>query len=264
MATDAAGDRMRAWRPDVPGVREVLHAELSAHSYPLHVHDEWSLLLIDRGAVDYRLGRRTRRAPASTVSVLPPGVAHDGQTARAGHAFRKRVVYLEPDWIEAARIGAAVDDPLVADPAVARLARRFHAAVSAPGDEFAAESLLRALTARIATALGTAPAPAVADAPLAARLRTLLDARLVDPPTLAEAGAMLGATPEHLIRTFARAYGIPPHRYAIGRRVEAARRLLLDGVAPADVAARTGFADQAHLTRTFRRTLGTTPARFAA
>lgn len=232
MADATPGDRMRAWRPDVPGVREVLQAELSAHAYPLHVHDEWSLLLIDRGAVDYRLGRHERRAPASTLSVLPPGVAHDA--------------------------------PLVGDPTVARLAARFHAAVAAPGDRFVAESVLRMLVIRVEAALGSRAPTSAADAPLAVRLRELLDGRLVDPPTLAECGTALGATPEHLIRTFVRAYGIPPHRYLIGRRVEAARRLLLDGVAPAQVAARIGFVDQAHLTRTFRRTLGTTPARFAA
>jgi len=264
MADATPGDRMRAWRPDVPGVREVLQAELSAHAYPLHVHDEWSLLLIDRGAVDYRLGRHERRAPASTLSVLPPGVAHDGHSARPGHAFRKRVVYLAPEAIDAARVGAAVDGPLVGDPTVARLAARFHAAVAAPGDRFVAESVLRMLVIRVEAALGSRAPTSAADAPLAVRLRELLDGRPVDPPTLAECGTALGATPEHLIRTFVRAYGIPPHRYLIGRRVEAARRLLLDGVAPAQVAARIGFVDQAHLTRTFRRTLGTTPARFAA
>jgi AraC-like DNA-binding protein len=57
--------------------------------------------------------------------------------------------------------------------------------------------------------------------------------------------------------------GIPPHRYLTGRRVELARRLLLAGHRPAEVAQAAGFSDQAHLTRHFIRMLGTSPGRYA-
>lgn len=66
------------------------------------------------------------------------------------------------------------------------------------------------------------------------------------------------------MRAFSRAYGIAPHGYVTGRRIDRARRLLLAGMSPADTAAMVGFHDQAHLTRHFRRTLGTTPGAFAA
>ncbi len=64
------------------------------------------------------------------------------------------------------------------------------------------------------------------------------------------------------MRAFSRAFGLPPHRYVIGRRVDAARRRLLAGEPPAAVATAVGFCDQAHLTRHFRRVLGTSPARY--
>ena len=41
---------VQAWRPDVPGVSEVLHAYFPDHAYPLHTHDTWTLLLVDAGA----------------------------------------------------------------------------------------------------------------------------------------------------------------------------------------------------------------------
>jgi AraC-like DNA-binding protein len=92
----------------------------------------------------------------------------------------------------------------------------------------------------------------------------MLDDRLTETFTLAEAGELLGAHPSHLVRVFSQTYGIAPHRYVTGRRVDRARRLLLDGSSPAAAAALAGFHDQAHLTRHFRRTLGTTPGAFAA
>jgi transcriptional regulator GlxA family with amidase domain len=56
---------------------------------------------------------------------------------------------------------------------------------------------------------------------------------------------------------------MPPHLYLTGRRVDMARRMLLAGMRPADVATAAGFYDQPHLTRHFRRMLGTSPARYA-
>jgi AraC-like DNA-binding protein len=65
------------------------------------------------------------------------------------------------------------------------------------------------------------------------------------------------------VRCFGGRFGLPPHRYLTGRRVDRARRLLLAGAPAADVAAATGFTDQAHLTRHFKRYLGTTPGRYS-
>ena len=102
------------------------------------------------------------------------------------------------------------------------------------------------------------------DLPLARRLREPLDDRFTQSFTIAEAAHLLGAHPSHLARTFAHAYGIPPHRYVTGRRVGLARHLLLDGTSPADAAFAVDFHDQARLTRHFRHVLGTTPGTFAA
>jgi hypothetical protein len=41
---------IRAWRPEVAGVAEVLHARFTDHAYPSHTHDTWTLLMVDTGA----------------------------------------------------------------------------------------------------------------------------------------------------------------------------------------------------------------------
>ena len=82
--------------------------------------------------------------------------------------------------------------------------------------------------------------------------------------SIPEAAAELGTHPSHLTRVFSQNYGISPHQYVIGRRVDLARHLLSNGIRTVDAAAQSGFHDQAHLTRHFRRVLGATPAVFAA
>ena len=104
---------------------------------------------------------------------------------------------------------------------------------------------------------------AARDAPLARRLRELPDEHLSEQLTIADAARSLGVHPSHLVRAFSNAYGIAPYRYVTGRRVDRARRLLLDGVPLSDAAVAAGFHDQSHLSRHFERVLGATPGAFA-
>jgi AraC-like DNA-binding protein len=256
--TDATS--LRAWHPAVPGVREVLHARMTDHAYPSHAHADWALLLVDDGAVVYDLDGRRRIADGTSMTLLPPAVAHDGRAAPGARGFHKRVAYLDASWAPETLSGGVVDRPDRAD--LLGRARQAHRALATAGEELAAETALVAL-AELVRAGSDGPAPA-RDASLAHRLRDLLESDVAGGTTLAEAGRVLGAHPAHLSRSFSAAYGLPPHRYLTSRRVDLARGLLLSGSRAADVATAVGFHDQAHLTRHFRRILGTTPGRFAS
>lgn len=251
-----------AWRPAVDGVTEVFHARFVDHAYPAHTHDSWTLLIVDDGVISYDLDRHEHGVVRSTVTLLPPDVPHDGRPATQ-YGFRKRVVYLDRSMLDDALIGAAVDHPGLPDPALRHRVDQLHWALVHPADALEAESRLAFISERLRQhlrpELDTAPPSAEG---LAAQLRELLDARIVDGVTLADAATVLHAYPTHLVRAFTRRYGLPPHRYLTGRRVDVARRLLLAGAPLADVATQAGFYDQAHLTRHFRRYLGVSPARY--
>ncbi len=96
------------------------------------------------------------------------------------------------------------------------------------------------------------------------QLRELLDATTGEGFTLADAAEHLDRSVPHLVRSFTAAFGVSPHAYVIGRRIEEARGRLLAGVPVAQVAVEVGFCDQAHLTRHFKRHTSTTPARYAS
>jgi len=250
-------ERVRAWRPDVPGVAEVLHAHFTEHHYPAHVHGEWTLLLVDAGGVDYRLDGARQQAVARRLTVLPPYVSHDGRSASPG-GFDKRVLYVDERWLPSSLVGAAVRSPSLLDAELTRAVSAVHRSL---GDPLEAEARLAMVTERIALHLSTAePRRRDRDPGLASLVRTRLDND--EALTLDALARELGTHPSHLVRAFGREYGLPPHRYVVGRRLDRARRLLLDGLPIADVAAATGFHDQSHLTRHFRALLGTTPGAF--
>ncbi|MFI1198263.1 AraC family transcriptional regulator [Streptomyces sp. NPDC020883] len=264
MAADRPRTTVSAWKPPVPGITEVFHAHFTEHAYPAHTHDTWDLMILDDGSVDFALDRRRHGASsAASVLLLPPGVPHDGRTVTAA-GFRKRVLYLDDSVLPQRLSGRAVDTPVFRDELLRRRIGQLHTALGQAGDGFEAESRLSFVRERLHLHLAaTRPRRPGREANrLAAELRDLLDARIHLGVTLHEAAALLHAHPTHLIRCFKQTYGLPPHAYLTGKRIDRARRLLLAGHRPAEVATTVGFHDQAHLNRHFTRHVGTTPGRY--
>ena len=261
---DARHEWVRAWKPAVPGIHEVLHARFVDHAYPVHTHDTWTVFIVDEGAVRYDLEARHRGTAGARVTLLPPHLVHDGRPA-GDAGYRKRVLYLDTEVLDERLTGPAVDAPDIADLTLVRDVRALHRALQDPAETFEAESRSAAICSRLRSHLGD-PAVEVYDRPqaeVAADLRDLLDEHRFRSITLAEAGRILHVSPAHLVRCFTRTFGIAPHRYLVGRRIDAARQRLLDGEPVAQVAVDVGFHDQSHLTRHFRRHVGTTPGRYA-
>jgi transcriptional regulator GlxA family with amidase domain len=69
-----------------------------------------------------------------------------------------------------------------------------------------------------------------------------------------------GVSEAHFARSFKQAFGLPPHRYLLTRRVERAKALLRDTDLPiTDIAFQTGWRSLGTFGRTFRDVTGETP-----
>lgn len=93
-----------------------------------------------------------------------------------------------------------------------------------------------------------------------ARLREYIDGHLAAPLSLEDLARAVGLGPWSLNRQLRATVGCSAYRFVVERRVQRARDLVLAGRLPLkDIAAATGFSDQAHMTRTMRARLGVTP-----
>lgn len=118
----------------------MFHARFTDHVYPPHTHADWTLLIVDEGAVRYELDHHEHGALRSSVTLLPPGIPHDGRAAAPG-GFRK-VLYLTDAVLGADLVGPAVDRPALADTVLRRRVHELHGALARPGDELEARSRL--------------------------------------------------------------------------------------------------------------------------
>ncbi|WP_242902054.1 AraC family transcriptional regulator [Actinomadura terrae] len=266
---EVGGEVARYFRhPALPEV-DLLRARYVTHRFTRHAHPGHTFALIESGVEEFDLPGGPERAGAGSIAAVNPGVVHTGQ-AGVPEGWTYRVIYPPVELVSGiarelgAPRGTLAFPAVLDDPATARRLRAFHRA-GEKGDALAASSLLRIALAGLLTrharhvrgeAGPAALPPAVRDA------RDILDASLLDPPSLDELAELVGARPFPLMRAFRERVGLPPHAYLNQARVRAARALLDEGLRPADVAARTGFADQAHLTRHFKRTVGVPPGAY--
>lgn len=245
----------------------------SAKAFPRHIHDEFGVGRIDRGAQKTASGRGMVQSVAGDVITVNPGEVHDGLPL-GDHGRAWRMLYLSPDLVGdlVADIaeGRAVGDvefhrPTLHDDRIAgRFESVFQAMAATPtgvADTLRVDSalllLLQSLLQPRAVALPEIPAGiAVA--------RSRLDDDLSSPANLADLARDAGLSRFQFLRGFTRATGLPPHAYLVQRRLQHARRLIARGTSLADTAAASGFFDQSHLTRHFVRCFGIAPGAYAA
>jgi AraC-like DNA-binding protein len=97
------------------------------------------------------------------------------------------------------------------------------------------------------------------------RARDLADARYADPLSVADLAREARLSPAHFSRAFRHAFGEPPHRYLITRRLERAAALLCTtDWSVGRIATSVGWESIASFTTTFSRVYGQSPTRYRA
>jgi AraC-like DNA-binding protein len=259
------------WRRVCPAgqVLDLLHARVT-EPYAPHVHEEFAVGACTAGREVIRYRGTLHYAGPGSVVVLEPGEAHTGAPADPP-GFVYRVMYpaagLLSEGLLPERPGRAprFREPVIIDPVLAAELRSLHAALGEI-DPLEAETRLAWLFGELVRRHASALPSCDFEVRGAGRVARLVMAQLADrlgcPPALAEMATEAGLSRYQLVRCFRAEVGMPPYAWLAQHRVARARTLLEKGCRPAEAAALTGFADQAHLTRWFRRVVGVTPGAY--
>ena len=93
------------------------------------------------------------------------------------------------------------------------------------------------------------------------RAKDRLDAASHEYWTVVRLAAVSGISPAHFARSFKTAFGVPPHRYLLSRRIERAKALLRDTDEPVtEIAFQTGWDSLGTFGRVFRDITGENPS----
>ncbi len=95
------------------------------------------------------------------------------------------------------------------------------------------------------------------------RAKDRLDAASHEPWPVRRLAQVSGVSEAHFARAFKIAFGVPPHRYLLSRRIERAKALLRDTDKPViEIAFITGWASLGTFGRVFRDITGENPPTF--
>ena len=254
---------------EMPGV-EVLRAERCGRAWRVY-HETYSicsLLRVSGTEVRWTYRGKPHSSRAGGLMLMEPGEVHASGVQRP---VDFRALFLAPSLVETAANELGMGSPRphlklahAGDPALFRAFARFHAALGGASSALERESCLAAciqLLLRQCTETGAWDFKQAARSALS-RARDLIREQYSRSIPLQELVAASGLSRYHLVRAFAKEFGLPPHAYQINIQIQKARSLLAAGWAAADVAAETGFADQSHLARHFKRINGVTPGQY--
>ncbi len=253
------------------GGLDYLTANYRKQDFPKHVHEEYLIGLIERGVHDVWCRGELWHAGVGAIASFAPGEPHFGG-AGAELGWSQKIFYLPERLIRhvledsgTAALGTLdFKSPFQRSEHAARglniLGRLLEDSYSSSLE--IEEHLIGFLPRFIAQASKLNVPRQKPVPPKFRNVRDFIHAHFDEPVQLDTLAIIAGCSKAALIEGFKLHFGVPPNRYLIQVRIDAARRLLRRGLDIADVAAAVGFADQSHLTRHFKAILGVTPARY--
>lgn len=237
--------------------------------YARHTHETFSIGAITGGTSTY-LNRRTKETiGAGSVVVINPDDAHACNPI-SDQAWSYRMFYVDVPWLTGLQheLGFSCNRDFRAFSTTSTttvfvgLNRLYDILTDDDAGEMQKQSAAIGFFQDMQQALDPAPAR-LGDA----NVKLLRAAEFISDNctrllTLDDICTAASLSPAYLIRAFKGLYGMTPHAYLINRRIQYGQAQLKRGVAIADVAADSGFADQAHFQRAFKQYVAATPGQY--
>ncbi|QAR32122.1 AraC family transcriptional regulator [Geovibrio thiophilus] len=250
---------------------EVMRAQMINTRFAKHFHEGFGVGVITSGTLSFNYRGERLIAGKGLVNTVNPDEPHDGCPAE-GSGWTYRMLYFAESVfsnafhdISAQNRTPYITNGVIEDGSLASEILRY-TEITADPESSALEKDSAACTLMASVIAHTDKKPqGVKTCRLGSRLRTVKDFindRITENITGRELADTAGLSLFHFIRSFKADTGLTPHEYASVRRAIYARKLLENGLTPAEAASEAGYADQSHMTKRFRRFFGTTPKTF--
>ncbi|MCM3870794.1 MAG: AraC family transcriptional regulator, partial [Pyrinomonadaceae bacterium] len=270
MRSSESRESIAHWRLDDLAGIELRSGNSVTAPYPRHWHEEYQFCFIQTGGGELFYRGIHHNTPATSLFIVHPGEVHSNET-KVGCSFRS--IYVDPELIR--RTVSTINgreeglpffpDPMIFDDEVIRPYLSLHASRVDSCTSLERERLILDLVGRLVTRHAqerTELRSPGKEHKAVKTAREYIAAHHDRNISLGDLAALVNLSPFHLNRVFTKEIGMPPHAFQMQVRVATAKRLMLDGLPLASVAATTGFADQSHFIRHFKRLMKITPGKY--
>lgn len=257
--------------PDLPGM-EIRFSRYGGFTFPRHTHDTYTVGVVLEGAsyCTDKMSDSLLVAPGDLFHINPEQV-HSGVPLRnVGVSYL--LFYVEPEWVNKAVQQIFETDKGFPEftnfcsnsPQASDKFKAFYRCLSLSGTSLAKESIVLTAFAELFKANGRiAPLRSAGNEHHAVSLaREYLENNVSRKVSLDDLASITGLSSYYFLRVFKKSTGMTPHAYFTARRIEKARKLLLNKVPFAEVALDCGFGDQSHFSHKFKQVMGVTPGQY--
>ena len=233
--------------------------------YADHIHEDFNLDFIQSGLLEYRIAGRSYLAEANSAAWIHPHEVHSAKVLnhdKPGIAS----LFLPVHFVEKVMPGLKTSG-------LPKILNRSKLSFFMPAIYDAAKksSNLMELEVHLIEMLGylfstfSPTCTALDDKGQRKAVKVVqnfLQEKFNENVRLNELADLVHLSKPYLVQIFRETVGLPPYSYLTQIRLEKARKLLVEGMHPAEVAVKVGFSDQSHLIRFFKRSTGVTPVKF--
>ncbi|MCJ8349303.1 AraC family transcriptional regulator [Moritella sp.] len=251
---------------------EIVDADYQEQTFSKHVHEGYTIGVIDKGAQRFERSGSTHIADENSIIFVNADDVHTGESATQD-GWRYRAMYPHPSHFESmtndlydGQFNAPYfNHAVVKDPQLSAQLRLLFTQIDSNASKLLIETILYSIMMNMTlrhSSMKNIPDDISGSKQRLLLVKEYLDAYPEENVSLLTLATMAGLSQFHFIRQFKKVFYIAPHSYQIQMRLKKAKTLLMLGVKPVQVAADCGFHDQSHFNRHFKKAMGTSPSKF--
>jgi len=260
----------KIWGLGDTGIELQRGRNVKSYELPAHFHDDYQFMLVDSGAREINFRGDRRVFGSEYLTIVNPGETHStGCLGDHGSSFKTMHLPVSAWAKRSDELGISSNEPLfpfeVENGYVLKVFGRLHEVIESEGITLRSEELLTEFADIL---VGSCKLRRLRNGKTIGVERKLclvrdyIEDNYAKTLILDELATLAGLNKYHLLRSFAAAFGMPPHAFQIRVRLNKAKRMLSGGMRIKQVAAATGFADPSHFGKHFIRSIGFTPRNY--
>lgn len=235
--------------------------------YPDHVHNAFTLDLVESGSIEYRIGPHRIEVNEGSLIWIGRHEVHGGrQLGTRPLRIRSFLIpfYFIDSVFDEVHGSQKTSRVICSNQRLFNRISSLHFAAETSPDPFEVETrLVENLSELLSKDFAATSYAKRNENKAVKKVKEYILQHYSEPISVHHLAELTNLNVSYLVRVFRNHVGLPPYSYLTQLRIANARILLSEGMSPADVAASVGLSDQSHLTRFFKRSTGMTPALYA-